>query len=393
MSIQKTGSGDPMRFEFATATRVIFGTGVLREFQPAQFGKRALVVGGRTASRLSPLFEILDRAGVAFDHYAVDGEPTLDLISRGIDAARKNQADFVIGFGGGSSIDAGKAIAAMMNNPGDLTEYLEVIGNSKPLLHPPLPYIAIPTTAGTGAEATRNAVLASPSHRLKVSVRSPLMLPRLALVDPELTKELSPALTASTGMDALTQLIEPYVSIRANAMTDALCLDGLRRVARSLRRACSTPEDMTARTDMSLASLFSGMALANAGLGAVHGFAAAIGGMFSAPHGAICAVLLAPVIRANIEVLRHQQPISEHLARYREIGRLLTGKPEAEAKDAIEWVAQLCQDLHIPRLSSYRISRNDAGEICRKAAATSSMKGNPVVLDQRELESILTEAL
>ena len=216
----------------------------------------------------------------------------MTLVRQGVELARREQCDLVIAFGGGSAIDAGKAIAALLANGGELTDYLEVIGKGQPLRHPSVPFIAVPTTAGTGSEVTRNAVLASAEHQVKVSMRSPLMLPRLAVVDPELTLELPPAVTASTGLDALTQLIEPYVSIRANPLTDGFCLEGLRRVSRSLRRAYHAGRDITAREDMSLASLLGGLALANAGLGVVHGFAAPVGGMFHAPHGAICAALL-----------------------------------------------------------------------------------------------------
>jgi len=371
----------------------VFGPGALQEFQPNQFGRRVLVVGSRAPSRIAPLLEILNRGGVVCTHYAISGEPTVEMVSRGAEEARKSESDFVIGFGGGSAIDAGKAIAALVNNPGDVFDYLEVIGKSKPLVHPPLPCVAIPTTAGTGAEVTRNSVIASPEYRVKVSLRSPLMLPRLALVDPELTKDLPSPLTASTGMDALTQLIEPYVSIRATPITDALCLDGMKRAARSLRRVCSAADDLDARTDMSLASLYSGMALANAGLGAVHGFAAAIGGMFSAPHGAICAALLAPVIRVNIDALQQRQPKCEALARYHDVARLLTGNHDAKLMDAVDWVSHLRDDLKIPRLTAYGITRADVSSVCEKAAAASSMKGNPIALSPEELQSILTEAL
>src|SRR5258706_7676375 len=371
----------------------MFGAAALREFQPGQFGRRAFVVGGRTIARLEPLLGLLKHSGTPFVKFSVDGEPTLDLVERGVQEARGSQCDFVIGFGGGSCLDAGKAIAMLLNNRGKLLDYLEVIGNSKPLQYPPVPYIAIPTTAGTGAEVTRNAVLASRQHRIKVSLRSPLMLPRLAIVDPELAKDLPELLTASTGMDALTQLIEPYVSIRANAMTDPLCRDGIRRVARSLRRACSAPTDMEARTGMSLASLFSGMALANAGLGAVHGFAAAIGGMFYSPHGAVCAALLAPVMRGNIAKLQREQPSSEGLVRYRDIARLLTADEGADSDAGVSWVSELCHDLKIPCLSSYAIGRNDVSNVCDKASAASSMKGNPVRLSRVEFETILSEAL
>jgi len=326
-------------------------------------------------------------------HFISSGEPTIDLVSSGVIEAQKSGSDFVIGFGGGSAIDAGKAIAAMLTNPGDVLDYVEVIGNGKPLVNPPLPYVAIPTTAGTGAEATRNAVLASPAHRLKVSLRSPLMLPRLAVVDPELYQELPTDLTASTGMDALTQLIEAYVCTRANPMTDALCREGLTRASRSLRRAYEYPSDMSARTDMSLASLFSGIALANAGLGAVHGFAAAIGGMYNAPHGAICAALLPHVIDANVRALAEQQPASEKLAGYRQIAQWLTGDADARIEDGVQRVRQTCQIFHIPGLKSYGIKPEEVPEICEKARAASSMKANPIELSSTTLSEVLKKAL
>src|SRR5208282_5705063 len=228
-------------------------------------------------------------------------------------------------FGGGSAIDAAKAIAAMLTNKGELLDYVEIIGRGKPLTQPSAPFIAVPTTAGTGSEVTRNAVLASPEHRVKVSLRSPLMLPRVAVVDPELTYALPPAITASTGLDALTQLIEPFVCARANPMVDALCIEGIRRAARSLREVVHQNPGKSAREDMALASLFGGIALANAGLGAVHGFAGPMGGMFAAPHGALCAALLPGVMAANVAALRRRQPGGEGLRRYDEIARLLTG--------------------------------------------------------------------
>lgn len=382
-----------MTFEFATAGRVMFGVGTLRQFAPMQFGKLAFVVGGRNAERLAPLLEVLKTSGTEFVTFATDGEPTTELVCRGAVAARESRCDFVIGFGGGSAIDAAKAIAAMITNPGELLDYLEVIGRAKPLANPPRPFIAIPTTAGAGAEVTRNAVIASPEHQVKASLRSPLLLARLAIVDPELTLGLPRALTASTGLDTLTQLIEPYVSIRANPMTDALCRDAIPRAARALRRAWDEPTDIAARTEMSFGALFSGMALANAGLGAVHGFAAAIGGMFSAPHGAICAALLPHVMEVNIRALRQQLPNSPALSRYGEIARLLTGKPQAEASDGVRWVGELCRDLQIPQLSSYGVGSDEIAFICEKAAVASIMKANPLPLTNGELQEILASAI
>jgi alcohol dehydrogenase class IV len=383
-----------MRFEFATATRILFGPGVSREVPPLarQMGRHALVVTGRNLSRAESLLAGLSGAGVAHETFPVEGEPTLNLVRDGAEHARARAADLVISIGGGSVIDAGKAIAALATNRGEVLDYLEVIGQGKPLRQAPLPFIAIPTTAGTGAEVTRNAVLASPADRLKVSLRSPLMLPSLAVVDPELTLGLPMALTASTGLDALTQLIEPFVSCRANALTDGFCREGLVRVARSLRRACETPEDLAAREEMSLASLLSGLALANAGLGAVHGFAAAIGGMFPAPHGAVCAALLPHVLEINLQALRQRRPASDQFARFAEVARLLVGEANASAADGVEWVRLLCADLKIPSLRTYGLGAGDAEILCDKAAQASSMKGNPLPLTRGELQQMLSRA-
>ncbi len=217
-----------MQFAFATATRILFGEGMLAEAAPAAraMGRRALVVTGAS-----------QRHSIAMDAvpFAVPGEPSLARVREGTALAREAGCDVVIAMGGGSAIDAGKAIAALMTNPGDPLDYLEVIGRGRPLERPAAPFIAIPTTAGTGSEVTMNAVLASAEHRVKASLRSPRMLPRLAIVDPELTLDLPRAVTASTGLDALTQLIEPYVSVRANALTDLYCVEGIRRVAAALR--------------------------------------------------------------------------------------------------------------------------------------------------------------
>lgn len=261
------------------------------------------------------------------------------------------------------------------------------------MTHPPAPFVAISTTAGTGAEVTRNAVLSVPEQRVKVSLRSPLMLPRLAVVDPELTYDLPTALTASTGLDALTQLIEPYVSCRANPMMDAICLEGIQRVARSLRRAWLAGHDKAAREDMALASLFGGLALANAGLGAVHGFAAPIGGMFPAAHGAVCAALLPHVMAANIRALRDRALDDTAVRRYGEMGRLLTGRPAAGADDGVQWVGELVAELGIPRLAAYGIATRHINELVAMASNASSMKGNPIVLTTEELIEVLHAAI
>jgi len=384
-----------MRFEFATSTKIIFGTGALREAGSAAsvMGRRALLVSGRPSEISAPLVEQLRTAGIDCVRFPVDGEPTLAMVEGGVERARTESCDMVIGFGGGSSIDTGKAVSALLTNGGDLLDYLEVIGKGRPLGRLSAPFIAIPTTSGTGSEVTRNAVLASPEHRFKVSLRSPLMLPSLALVDPELTYGLPPAVTASTGLDALTQLIEPYVSCRSNPMTDAICLEGMKHAARCLRRAWLDGRDPEARTGMSLASLMGGLALANAGLGVVHGFAAPIGGMFPAAHGALCAALLPSGMQVNIRALRERSPDSEALRRYETVARVLTGKPDAGVDEGVRWVSELRRGMNIPPLRTYGVGEKDVPALVEKASRASSMKGNPITLTTSELVEVITCAL
>jgi alcohol dehydrogenase class IV len=255
-----------------------------------------------------------------------------------------------------------------------------------------VPFIAVPTTAGTGAEVTRNAVLGVPTRQVKASLRSPFLLPRLAVVDPELTRGLLPAITAHTGLDALTQLIEAYVSIRSNPVTDGFCVQGIPLAARSLRQAFHHGDDLQARRDMSLAALFSGLALANAGLGVVHGFAAPIGGKFTAPHGAVCAAILPYGMEINLRALRSRSPQSGALDRYQEVARILTGRGDAIAEDGIGWVRGICQELEIPPLKAYGIGEQDVPELIAEAARASSMKANPLVLTPEELREVLTRS-
>ena len=384
-----------MRFEFATATRIIFGAGSLREVGPLarEFGPAVLVVTGSDLRRAEPLLALLREHGLGSITMPVRGEPQIETVRTGVALAKRISCNVVIAIGGGSALDAGKAIAAMLTNTGDLLDYLEVIGRGKALANPSAPFIAIPTTAGTGSEVTRNAVLASPEHRVKVSLRSPFMLPRVAVVDPELTYDLPPAITASTGLDALTQLIEPYVCSRANPMTDALCVEGIRRASRSLRAAFADGRNTTARADMAVASLFGGLALANAGLGAVHGFAGPIGGQFPAPHGAVCAALLPHVIEANLRALRQREPAADALRRYEEVARLVTGSASATAEAGVEWVRKLVADLRIPSLGHYGLKSEHITALVEKAARASSMKANPIALTPEELAGILERAL
>lgn len=374
-------------FEFATATRIIFGAGKFTEAATAAatFGKHALVVTGSNPDRAQKLLKSLKKKELKITIHSILGEPKISDVQDGTESARRNECDVVIALGGGSAIDAGKAIAALCTNPGEPLDYLEVIGKGQPLTQPPAPFIAIPTTAGTGAEVTRNAVLASPEDRVKVSLRHPLMLPKLAIVDPELTYDLPPEITAATGLDALTQLIEPFTCNRANPMTDALCREAIPRAARSLQKACENPTP-AARKDMALASLYGGLALANSGLGAVHGFAAPIGGMFEAPHGAVCAALLPHVMAANLKALPKDN-------RYIETAHLLNGNSSVSADKGINWVKNLVKKLNIPGLSAYGITENDFPSIIEKALEASSMKANPANLPNDELTYILKMAL
>ena len=362
------------RFEFATAQRIIFGRGVVRELPDLcrSFGRRTLLITGSRPQQWQPH---LPHVAV----HSIPGEPTVEDIQNGLALAKQHNAEVIVAIGGGSVIDAGKAIAAMSTQPGDLMRYIEVIGAGKPLEVAPLPCIAVPTTAGTGAEATRNAVIASTEHRVKASLRHISMLPRIALVDPELAADVPPSVTAASGMDALTQCLEAFVCSRAQPMTDALCLDGIQRAVRSLERAFQNGHDLDAREDMALCALNSGIALANAGLGAVHGFAAPIGGMFHAPHGAICAALLAPVWETNSKRVQNR-------TKFDQIDSIL-------GCDAVSYLHALSARLDIPKLSRWGITEADLEEIARKAAAASSMKANPASLTHDELLHILRAAL
>jgi alcohol dehydrogenase class IV len=268
-------------------------------------------------------------------------------------------------------------------------DYLEIIGAGHSLGNTPIPYIAIPTTAGTGTEVTANAVIKSPEHGRKVSIRGSFLLPHTAVVDPMLTRSMPAALTASTGMDALTQLIEAFISRKANPMTDALCRDGLSRVGRSLQAVWHDGNDLDAREDMSLAALFSGMVLANAGLGAVHGFAAVIGGMTEIPHGIVCGRLLYPALLVNLELARQTGTVPHTLEKLDELGRILTGKPGAVAEDGLAWVQKLSSEFRLPSLRESGLQEEELATIVNMAKQSSSMRGNPVDLSDDDLIRIL----
>jgi alcohol dehydrogenase class IV len=384
-----------LSFEFATAQQIVFGAGKAQTIpQLAKaLGTRALIIHGRANTGAHELIAGWQNDGFAADGHSIHGEPTVEDAMNITAAARQARCDMIIAIGGGSVIDTGKAVAALLTNPGDPLDYLEVVGRGQPLRIPSAPLIAAPTTAGTGAEVTRNAVLAVPEKAVKVSLRSATMLPRIALIDPELTYSMPPAITASTGMDALTQCIEPFVSNQANPLTDALAAEGFQAAARSLRKAFHNGSDADARADMCVASLCGGIALANAKLGAVHGFAGVLGGMFPIPHGVVCARLLPSVMHANVNALDERAPHSHYRARLDKVAQWLTGDATASAREGVNWLQNLCDELQIPPLRDYGITSEHFDEIVAKSKQASSMKGNPIQLSDRELHHILTAAL
>lgn len=384
-----------MSFEFATANRIVFGPGVVRQAAPAaaEWGQRALLVTGRREAPGAALAEQLQAAGIVSERFVVAAEPDVPTVAAGVALARALGAQVVIGLGGGSVLDAAKAIAALAPNPGEALDYLEVVGRGQPLTQAALPCLAIPTTAGTGSEVTRNAVLAVPEQRVKVSLRGPTLLPRLALVDPELTYSVPPDVTGYTGLDALTQLLEPLVSSGANPLTDALCREGLRRAGAALPRVAADGADHAARADMALASLFGGLALANAKLGAVHGLAGPLGGRYAAPHGALCGRLLPTATAVNLRALQARAPGSPALAAYAEAARLITGDNDATPADLVAWLHTLVERLALPRLAAYGVTAADLPELIPLAQRASSMRGNPIHLTDSEVDTILQQAL
>ncbi|MEJ2012359.1 MAG: iron-containing alcohol dehydrogenase [Anaerolineales bacterium] len=381
-------------FQFSTAGRIIFGRGQLAVIGgiAKEFGTRAFVVTGKDADRAAPLLEILEAHGVHSMTFPVDSEPTVALAKEATSGAAAYGAHLVLGFGGGSALDTGKAVSALLTNGGDPRPFLEVIGEGQPLSNRPIPYLAIPTTSGTGTEVTRNAVLASKENRVKVSLRSRMLIPDVALIDPDLTVTVPPEVTARTGLDALTQVIEPYISRRRNPMTDGFCLVGIRRAARSLLKAAQDGKDITARVDMSVASLMGGLALANAGLGAAHGFAGPFGGMYHAPHGAICAALLPYTMQVNLAAIEARSADEDLRTRFDQIGKLLTGRQEATAADGVAWLQNLCEELAIPGLDQFGLLPEEVEDLIEKSRQSSSMKGNPIELTRDELEQIIALA-
>jgi len=383
-----------VNFEFAAPTRIIFGEGRLADIPKivSAMGSRALVVEGRSG-RAESLVRQLGDVGLATTTLQVSSEPTIALVEAGLAQARRERCDVVVALGGGSVVDAGKAISALLTNDAPVRDYLEVIGKARPLANRAAPFIAIPTTAGTGAEVTRNAVLMAEDEQVKVSLRSPLMLPAVAVIDPELTYSLPPSVTASTGLDALTQCIEPFVSPQANPLSDAVAREGMHRASGALLRAFRDGSDREARRDMAVASLCGGLALANAKLGAVHGFASPLCGMFPVPHGMACARLLPLITEINVGAIRARMPNAAAVGRYDEVARIVTGDASARAEDAAVWLRELVAELSVPGLASYGVKGGDIPRVVAAARQASSMQGNPIVLTDAELCEALGAAI
>lgn len=378
-----------MSFSLTVPSDIRFGAGRLTEVPEVVAGwgaDRVLVITGRSTRRAEPLIDDLRQRGTTVATFGVEGEPTVQVVRDGVAAAAGCHA--VIGFGGGSALDVAKAVAVLATDGADPLDHLEVIGRGLPITRPGLPCVAIPTTAGTGSEVTRNAVLSADG--VKASLRSPLMLPRLAMVDPDLLAGAPAATIAASGMDALAQVIEPFLSSRANPFTDALARDGIVRSARSLARAYADGMvDPAVREDLAITSLFGGLCLANAGLGAVHGFAAALGARLGAPHGAVCAAVLAPTVEVNLRAVRQRDPEGPTRLRLCELAGLLTGNRTAQPEAAVGRLAGLTATLQIPGLAAYGLTDEDTTEVVAAAQRASSMKGNPVPLTDDEVAEIL----
>jgi alcohol dehydrogenase class IV len=384
-----------MEFEFATSTQIIFGRGSIQKISNIlpELGSSCLVITGKHFSERNPVLNILDRSNVNYRLFTVSGEPTDTVIHLGVAQAIEQKTDFILAMGGGSVLDAGKAIGMLLTNNGEVLDYIEVVGRGKKISKPSTPVIAIPTTAGTGSEVTKNAVITLVNEKIKASLRSPLMVPRVAIVDPELLISLPPESTAFTGMDALTQVIEPYLSKKANLLIDSLCLPAIRMGYKSLLDCYHHPEDIEAREKMAYVSLVGGIALANAGLGAVHGFAAAIGGMFPIAHGAICACLLPAVIEGNYKAISGRDPGNSALIKYHILAETLPENKGGTVAGLFDCLYKLHDDLHIPKITELGFDTLRISDVVEKASVASSMKANPIQLMDNEIEEMLATSL
>jgi alcohol dehydrogenase class IV len=378
-------------FQFMTSSRIVFGEGALiNSFSTLnQFGYSVLLVTGKDNQRSEPLVNYLKQQNMRYQQVAVLGEPLIAMIEEMAAMGRRFRPDMVISIGGGSVLDAGKALAALIPNQGSVYDYVEVVGRNVPLQAKPLPFIAIPTTSGTGSEVSKNAVLRSAQENVKVSLRSAEMLPDLAIIDPTLTYGMDPVMSGCCGMDAFTHLMEAYVCGAPNPLTDMVCEEGLRRLAGAIVPACED-DDPRARSDMSFAAMLGGMALANAKLGAAHGLASSLGGRLSAPHGLITAQLAPYVMQENVLAAR-EAGRADVLNRYRQLACILTGRTDADIVDGITWTKRTLERLNLPSVSDYGLCDTLFDEVAEDALLTNAIKGNPLPLNKERLQGILEQ--
>ncbi|MFX0124831.1 MAG: iron-containing alcohol dehydrogenase [Candidatus Hodarchaeota archaeon] len=391
-----------MEFEFLPTPQIFFG---FKQFHKIgtlvkELGSRLLIVASGSAFNSPETRETftvsISKQEIEFDTFLIIEEPTIETIDFGVQKAKEFNADVIMSLGGGSAIDASKAIAGLYTNGGSARDYMEVIGKGSVITQPSLPIIAVPTTAGTGSEVTKNAVILAEKEKFKASIRSPLLIPRIAIIDPMLMLSVSPSFTATCGMDALTQLIEAYTSNKSQPLTDAWALLGVEKAFKSLLTCYNDGQSLNARKDMALASLLSGICLANAGLGAIHGFASPMGGL-KIPHGVICAALLKPTIEANIKELKKMDSENITLKKYAKLGEIISKKSQPSINEAhrvlVDYLGRLTQELKIPTLSKFGLNDSDIGIIVDKAKKSSSMRYNPIKLKKTVLMEILQQTL
>ncbi|MBV7410548.1 iron-containing alcohol dehydrogenase [Maritimibacter sp. DP1N21-5] len=373
-------------FALTAPKRTIFGRGarVTASAEVAALGARVLLVRGRSVAWVDALAGDLTRIGCRLETVFTRGEPDLEDVRSAVRAARAHRADCVLSVGGGAAIDLGKAVAGLSPSEGDVADHLE-LGAARTLeLSTPLPFIAIPTTAGTGAEATRNAVIGVPERRAKISLRDSRLVPDLALVDPALTDHSPRALTLASGLDAVTQLVESYLCTRANPVTDALCRSAIPSAIAALHRLMKG-EDSKARDDMARASYLSGIALANSGLGIVHGLASVIGGR-GAAHGAICGRLLAPGLAVNYEVLKQQ---TGSVARFHDVEDWLAKGLGVSGESGNRALRRFVGANGLPDLQDLGVLKADVEAIAELSLSASSTRANPVVLTRADVIRVL----
>ncbi|OEF10438.1 iron-containing alcohol dehydrogenase [Vibrio genomosp. F10] len=378
-------------FQFMTSTRIIFGEGALQSSLSVlnQYGYSVLLVTGKDQSRSDILISYLKAQNMRYQHVSISGEPNITMVEETSVVGRKFKPDMVVSMGGGSVIDMGKALAAIIPNQGDVYDYVEVVGRSVPLKTKPIPFIAIPTTASSGSEVTRNAVLRSGQDKVKVSLRSPDMLADVAIVDPTLTYGTDVHTSARGAMDAFTHLMEAYVCGDPNPLTDMVCEEGLRKLSHSVIAACRR-DDYSARADLSFAAMLGGMAMTNAKLGAAHGLAAALGGKLNAPHSVITSRLAPYVMKENIEAAKDAGR-KDVLKRYIRLAQLVTGRTNVHVEDGVLWVQMMLDKLELPVLSDYGVCSTSFDKVAEDALMSVAIKGNPLPLTKERLVYILDQ--